>query len=42
VVLDGRAATLVVGPVRHGVRSVEVYACRDVGTPLATTTVPQR
>ncbi len=42
VVLDGRVATLVVGPLRHGVRTVEVYACRDVGTPLATTAVPRR
>ena len=40
--LDGRRATLVLGPPRSGTREARVYSCADVGTPVARTTVQDR
>jgi hypothetical protein len=38
--LDGRPATLLLGPVRDGTRTAEVYSCGDAARPVAGTTVP--
>lgn len=38
--LDGRRATLVIGPVADGVREARVYSCGDAGTPVARASVP--
>lgn len=37
--LDGRAATLVLGPVREGTREARVYSCDRADAPLARTVV---
>jgi hypothetical protein len=38
--LDGRAATLVVGPARAGRRQARIYSCDGSGSPLASVSVP--
>jgi hypothetical protein len=38
--LDGRAATLVVGPVRDGRRQAKIYSCDGAGKTLASVSVP--
>jgi hypothetical protein len=40
--LDGRPATLVLGPAGHGTRKAAVFSCHDPGVPTATTTVRAR
>ena len=40
VSLDGRAATLMLGPPKAGLRAARVYSCTDSRTPVATATVP--
>jgi hypothetical protein len=40
--LDGRPATLVVGPVRNGSREAAVYSCDDVSAPVARVSVAAR
>ncbi len=40
--LDGRRATLVLGPPHSGTREARVYSCADGGTPVARTTVEDR
>ena len=40
--LDGRPATLRVGPVAGGTRVAQVYSCGDASAPVATTRVPAR
>ena len=39
VLLDGKPAVLVLGPVRDGTRAARVYSCGDTRTPVATTHV---
>ena len=38
--LDGRRATLVMGPVTGGARAARVYSCGDGSTPVARASVP--
>ncbi len=38
--LDGRPATLVVGPVRDGRRQARIYSCDGAGSRLASASVP--
>jgi hypothetical protein len=40
--LDGRAATLVVGPVHDGRRQARIYSCDGAWHPLASVSVPAR
>lgn len=40
--LDGRRATLVLGPVADGAREARVYSCGDGSTPVARSSVPAR
>lgn len=40
--LDGRPATLRVGPVAGGTRVAQVYSCDGASAPVATTRVPAR
>ena len=40
--LDGRPATLVVGPAHNGERQARIYSCDGAGNPLATVSVPTR
>lgn len=40
--LDGEPATLLLGAARDGSRSARVYACDDIGSPVARATVPLR
>jgi hypothetical protein len=42
VTFDGRPATLVLGPVRHGAREARAYSCADAGRPLAAAQVRAR
>jgi hypothetical protein len=37
--LDGRPATLLVGPLRQGARATAVYSCNRADTPVARTVV---
>jgi hypothetical protein len=40
--LDGRPATLVVGPARDGERRARIYSCDGAGSPLASVSVHSR
>lgn len=42
VLLDGRPATLVLGPSRHGIRTAWAYSCDDVSSPVARARVRSR